>query len=496
MPSRGCLLLGLLLIFSCLLSVSVAEASSSLPQDLWYSIYFQGQHSGYSHISSFPDRFNGVTATCDESTTVTKITVFGTVVEQDVESKSWSDVKTGEPFYQTFKIESGGTETDVDAKFTPTVVVAILKSGSDSTIKQVPIPPGEKIINGDTEGMDSPGPLTLGQTQTDLEFDPLTLTLDTQISTVIALHIPVKDAADGTLRNTAEIAVHDSEGSATAFQDGAGTPIRIMMPAGISMVRCSKDQATDTGSELAEYAVNPLTSAATQEAATYSPSPDLAVSTSVNNVGQPMGDERTLSGLTVKITVPGQPVKTVTESAVAVPPTSTDPISSLTNDQTNAYLTDAPYLSLTDPAIKSTSQQIVGAQTDSYSAVKLIHDWVYNHMTPKGSLGVPRSASDVIANPVGVCRDYAVLYTSLARAAGIPTKVNAGLVGFKGKFYYHAWASSYVGGTVGWLPVDATMPSMFVDASHIPLGSGDPTVMFALADVIGNMHVEALKAEN
>jgi hypothetical protein len=117
-------------------------------------------------------------------------------------------------------------------------------------------------------------------------------------------------------------------------------------------------------------------------------------------------------------------------------------------------------------------------------------------MTPQGTLGLPRSGSDILANPVGVCRDYAVLYTTLARASGIPTKINAGLVGFQGRFYYHAWASSYIGGSVGWLPVDATLPTMFVDASHIPLGSGDATVLFTLSNVIGNMKVETLNERN
>jgi hypothetical protein len=117
-------------------------------------------------------------------------------------------------------------------------------------------------------------------------------------------------------------------------------------------------------------------------------------------------------------------------------------------------------------------------------------------MTPVGSLGLPRSATDILANPQGVCRDYAVLYTTLARTAGIPTKINAGLVGFHGRFYYHAWASSYIGGSVGWLPVDPTLPTMFVDATHIPLGTGDATVMFNLSGVIGNTKVETLNTRN
>jgi hypothetical protein len=496
MPSRCSLLLGLLFILTAL-GNGQATQNSDLPQDTWYSLYFQGVHSGYSHITSVKDVYNGLPALLDNSSTITKITVFGTVVEQDVESQSWSDLKTGQPFYQTFTIESGGTTTIVDATFSPQSVTALLKSGTDTTTKVIPIPAGQKIVSGDTEGINSAAPLIAGQTETDLDFDPLTLTLEKQVSTVAAVGVPIKDAVKGTSLLTAEVYVVEPEGNATAYQDDSGVPIRIVMPAGIYMVRCTKADAVSTNSSLADYASDPApTSSAPKVAKGYEPSSDLAISTSVSPSGVSMGNERTLTDLTAVLVVPGQEQKTVTETAIAVPPAEASPVGTLSTPLTSPYLKDAPYLSLNSSEIMSTEASIVGTQTNSYLVVKSIHDWVYDHMTPEGSLGVPRSASDVIANPVGVCRDYAILYTSLARAAGIPTKINAGLVGYHGKFYYHAWASSYIGGSIGWLPVDTTMPGMFVDASHIPLGSGDPTVMFSLSDVIGNMQVKTLKAHN
>jgi hypothetical protein len=429
-----------------------------------------------------------------DSLTVTKLTVFGTVVSQNITSRSYTDPKSGEPFFQSFTIESGGSETDVKAIFTPKVVMATLKSGAETTSKTLHIPAGEKIIDGDSEGMNSAGPMKVGQKETCLEFDPVSLSLEKQVSTVRAVNIPVKDARTGLIRSTAQVLVSEKDGNATAYQDSDGTPVLILMPASLVMLCTDQTHALADDSSQASYAQDPANSdaAGTKH---YDPAPDLAITTAVSPTGVELKNERTLTEMTAKLTIADRKPEIITERAISVPPANSEPIANL-SDSAPGFLASAPYLSADDPAIKTTAASIVGTQTDSYQAVKLLHDWVYAHMSPVGSLGLPRSASDILAHPQGVCRDYAILYTSLARAAGIPTKINAGLVGFHGRYYYHAWASSFIGGTTGWLPVDPTLPTMFVDASHIPLGSGDATVMFDLVGVIGNTKVETLNLRN
>src|SRR5947209_1869987 len=79
-----------------------------------------------------------------------------------------------------------------------------------------------------------------------------------------------------------------------------------------------------------------------------------------------------------------------------------------------------------------------------------------------------------------VCLDYATLYAALARAAGVPTRLCAGIVYAQGKFYYHAWAESYVGQWVAFDPTlyDPEQPVAYVDATHIKFAQGDVTGMF------------------
>ncbi|MGQ9696997.1 MAG: transglutaminase domain-containing protein, partial [Armatimonadota bacterium] len=60
----------------------------------------------------------------------------------------------------------------------------------------------------------------------------------------------------------------------------------------------------------------------------------------------------------------------------------------------------------------------------------------------------------------------------------------AGLGFTNGAFYYHAWAESFVG---TWIDVDPTLPSAFVDATHIKLARGDVQDLINVAKVMGNL---------
>jgi len=105
-----------------------------------------------------------------------------------------------------------------------------------------------------------------------------------------------------------------------------------------------------------------------------------------------------------------------------------------------------------------------------------------------------RSADDLLSAPRGVCRDYAVLYTALARAEGAPTRLCAGIVAVNGMFYYHAWAETYVGRQYGWIAVDPTMKQHRVDATHVAFVRGDAASMADIAYQIGSVNVRILDA--
>jgi transglutaminase-like putative cysteine protease len=152
-----------------------------------------------------------------------------------------------------------------------------------------------------------------------------------------------------------------------------------------------------------------------------------------------------------------------------------------------SLLSDTPYVQPSDPEIRKVANGVRGSEKNAYIVATRLREWVYTNMHPKGNIGIVRSSVDVLHAKTGVCRDYAVLYAALARSAGIPTRLVSGLIYWKSGFYYHAWAEVFVG---EWAPMDSTLPTDFVDATHIKLAEGDATAMFSMVKAIGSIKAE------
>ena len=86
------------------------------------------------------------------------------------------------------------------------------------------------------------------------------------------------------------------------------------------------------------------------------------------------------------------------------------------------------------------------------------------------------------------------LSSNAARASGVPTRLCAGIIYFKDAFYYHAWNECQIGGPESpWIVIDSTLPTDFVDATHIKFAEGDPTDMFQAVRVVGQLKAEILE---
>ncbi len=90
---------------------------------------------------------------------------------------------------------------------------------------------------------------------------------------------------------------------------------------------------------------------------------------------------------------------------------------------------------------------------------------------------------------MGDCNEHAVLFAALARAAGVPTQIEAGLVYLNDRFYYHAWNSVFLD---RWVTVDALMNQFPADVTHIRFTRGGPEKQLDLMGVIGNINLEIL----
>ncbi|MBW3622931.1 MAG: transglutaminase-like domain-containing protein, partial [Armatimonadetes bacterium] len=274
-------------------------------------------------------------------------------------------------------------------------------------------------------------------------------------------------------------------GNTTTWQDKDGRTLKMQALLGLTMLRETKEEALSLPSEK------------------YEPPADLGKAMAVD-AGRTLDDPRNASLLKIRLTSPAlaspviddrQKVARVDANTVDLTITAAPlkPEGSLTIStaakREPEWVKPGPYLQSDRPELIAQARQILKGETNAFWAAQKIRDWVHANMAVKGDIGIVRSGMDVLNDRQGVCRDFAVLYVSLARAAGIPSRIATGLVYNEGAFYYHAWAESYAG---RWIDLDPTLPTAFVDATHIKLGHGPAESMLTVGKVMGNLKAQIL----
>ena len=154
------------------------------------------------------------------------------------------------------------------------------------------------------------------------------------------------------------------------------------------------------------------------------------------------------------------------------------------------YLQPDPFVQSDHQKIQDLAKEILKDSPDATplkKAEKLL-GWVHTHIEKRPVLSLPDALS-TLENRVGDCNEHAVLLAALARAAGIPTRIEAGLVYLKGRFYYHAWNLMYLG---QWVTADSLFGQLPADVSHLRLATGSPSQQLDLMGVIGKVQLTVL----
>jgi hypothetical protein len=152
------------------------------------------------------------------------------------------------------------------------------------------------------------------------------------------------------------------------------------------------------------------------------------------------------------------------------------------------YLAASPFIQSDHERMIGMARIIVGAQTNAWAAACAIHDWVFTKIGKNSAVSLP-SALEVLRVRQGDCNEHTYLFVALARAAGIPARVHAGLVYQRGAFFYHAWPSVHVG---EWVEMDPTLGQRTVDATHLTLLTGELQSQLKLGALFGRLSLEVL----
>lgn len=139
------------------------------------------------------------------------------------------------------------------------------------------------------------------------------------------------------------------------------------------------------------------------------------------------------------------------------------PLSSVYTQSTNLIPANAVQ-------IRSVVNTILGREQNPYRQARLIYDWMLNEMNIVES---PASHHDNIISALeqreADSYNAALLFTAMARAAGLPAIPVAGvLINRNRQTLRHFWAEIWIDG-FGWMPVDPAMGARAVPASFITI---------------------------
>ena len=153
------------------------------------------------------------------------------------------------------------------------------------------------------------------------------------------------------------------------------------------------------------------------------------------------------------------------------------------------YLRPSAFIQADHQDIQSLAREIVSDKNTPLEKLRALVDWVHRNIDKRPVLSLPDALS-TLENRVGDCNEHAVLFAALSRAAGIPCRLEAGLVYLKGRFYYHAWNLVYLG---RWITVDALFGQIPADVSHIRLVTGSPRQQLDIVGLIGKIKLKVLE---
>ena len=155
----------------------------------------------------------------------------------------------------------------------------------------------------------------------------------------------------------------------------------------------------------------------------------------------------------------------------SVDPSKARPISEVDRARFAEYLQANKYVVI-DDEIRRLANQIVGSETNPVLAARKLYDWVLQNVDywvkdPEHHKASPvGSSAYCLTFRTGNCTDFESLWTSLARAKGIPTQIVYGsflkpeLRDRDEDQSYHCWAMFYAPG-LGWVPHDVAVADLY-----------------------------------
>jgi len=398
--------------------------------------------------------------------------------ELRVNGHAWATERDG---FREFMVtmRSGEHETTVDGTVEEGRLLGTMTTGGERTPFDLPFTDNQVLTN-------APGLNALGMPDIEVgeeivvdAFDPLTMSSgNARIRCIREEVITIMDEAIET-----KVLVTELSGiTSTAWVDESGNVVRAETPIGIVFQRM--DELEARRSMLASNAQGD----------------GLLKLAAVAAIGQApfRGATRmevVLSGIDGAMAVPSDDAQTLhADGRLVITPLGPVEMGAPLDADTRAKaLANDIFLQIDHPRIVQAANEIVAGKVDDWEKSVLIHEWVSKSVR-KGIVPSLPTALDVLTTLEGDCNEHTMLFTALARASGIPTRMAIGIVWSEefNAFYYHAWPEVYAG---RWVWMDPTLDQVVADATHIKLISGDLSEWWKVAPFMGKIEVRIVDIE-
>jgi transglutaminase-like putative cysteine protease len=173
-------------------------------------------------------------------------------------------------------------------------------------------------------------------------------------------------------------------------------------------------------------------------------------------------------------------------------------LSPLTRQQRERFLRATPTIQSDDEQVRKLALEIAGNEKDPLRIAALLVDWISSNLRQQYGANAA-TATAVLRQKAGDCTEHTVLFTALARAAGVPTRQLGGIMYVEAPnatFGWHAWAEIHDG--KGWIAVDPTWKQVRVDPTHVQFsffGDDQDRNQLEWIQVLGSVKIEVKKVD-
>jgi hypothetical protein len=456
-------------------------AAATLPRagESWLGVFVGGRRIGTIHLVTHPGQHGGRAGITMHLDLRLRVRVLDAPAELRLAGYLWRAQAAPLAAFEV-RASSGGHTVQAEGTVERGLLSGVVHSGGQIIPVQARV---GRLFEGDDAllGVVPGAGLAPGQDTTFESLDPFTLRPATAHARCVREE---RLWVVGEAVPTRVVEVTVGKASVTAWLDPGGAVVQAETPFGLTLRRLGREEVlAPPGSSDAPDLLVALRVAPAGRRPQRGAHRMVARVTGVPVADLPTDDTQTLasSGSLLAVSTPLQRAASKL-SAHILPP----------GDLASALGCNA-LVQCDNTAIKAQAARIVGAERDVWARALLINTWVHANLEKKAMLSVP-SALDVLASREGDCTEHTVLFTALARAAGVPTRMAAGLVWSEElqAFGYHAWPEVFAG---RWTWTDPTLGQPIADATHVKLATGGIEDWRGLVAFLGRIRIEVVEIE-